>query len=52
MLDPKAITGKDGVIFTHQVWEYGLYYLKVEPADPTRPWPAQTRYQFMVDVER
>jgi hypothetical protein len=53
VLDPKAAASKDGVIFTHQVQDYGRYFLKVEPADPAvRPWPAQTRYQLMVDIER
>jgi hypothetical protein len=52
VLDPKAITGKDGVVFIHTMSDYGMYFLKVEPADPSRPWPAQTRYQLQYDVER
>ncbi|RPH38711.1 MAG: hypothetical protein EHM91_13480, partial [Planctomycetota bacterium] len=40
VLDPKAVAGKDGTVFAHQVSEYGRYFLKVEPADPSiRPWP-------------
>jgi hypothetical protein len=52
VLDPNAIVGKDGVRFTHAVSEYGRYFLKVEPADPKLPWPAQTRYQLMYELER
>lgn len=32
--------------------EYGVYYLKVEPAEASRPWPPDTRYFLMLQTSR
>jgi hypothetical protein len=38
---------QEETLFEFPAAEYGLYYLKVEPAAETRPWPRDTRYFFM-----
>lgn len=51
-LDPKAAGSAEGVIVPFSAPDYGRYFLRIEPADPATPWPADTRYQFQYDLER
>jgi hypothetical protein len=50
-LDPKALVSKDGLVIKVQAPDYGRYFLKIEPAKPALPWPADTRYRFQFSVE-
>jgi hypothetical protein len=52
VLDPKAVGSEKGVTLTFESPGFTRYFLKVEPAAPATPWPADTRYRFQFDLER
>ena len=51
VLDPKALATPEGMTIPFPAPDYGRYFLKVEPANPSGPWPPDTRYQFHYEVE-
>lgn len=49
LLEGTVVRGAQEVAF--QADRYGLYFVKVEPAAPAAPWPADTRYTLRYSTE-